>query len=381
MGDLLFYGLAGALPVTSDLTTSTPDGGITDSLAGLLPLPFGRFLQAVFFGAPPTTDVIRTESHKQEEPEGGGAEVLVHPESTFEPDYERAKFHYTQAYTMSKKSSHVQSKARFALGWMYERGFPGAGMPRDIHLAKRMYDDAGSLSRDAKTPVQLALLRMRVTEALYTIREFVRGWFGMARTTDSKMGPKSDPQADSQLEEKKKPPKKTFPKTKDAKGASIREGSMVRARWKGGSHYFTGYVDNVNLDGTVSVQYDDGDFEIGVRAPFIERVAKRLHPIWVAKQKDSGIESESAGGLASGSKNSERLNKKKREGIISGSWPIRTLRSVNWDVCAVVAMFFFFMIFAVWLALRLVPRPKRVISVACGMVLARAVYVLAIEGF
>ena len=137
----------------------------------------------------------------------------------------------------------------------------------------------------------------------------------------------------------------------------------------------------VNLDGTVSVQYDDGDFGIGVRAPFIERVAKRLHPIWVAKQKDSGIESESAGGLASGSKNSERLNKKKREGIISGSWPIRTLRSVNWDVCAVVAMFFFFMIFAVWLALRLVPRPKRVISVACGMVLARAVYVLAIEGF
>ena len=114
-------------------------------------------------------------------------------------------------------------------------------MPRDIHLAKRMYDDAGSLSRDAKTPVQLALLRMRVTEALYTIREFVRGWFGMARTTDSKMGPKSDAQADSQLEEKKKPPKKTFPKTKDAKGASIREGSMVRARWKGGSHYFTGY--------------------------------------------------------------------------------------------------------------------------------------------
>ena len=48
---------------------------------------------------------------------------------------------------------------------------------------------------------------------------------------------------------------------KDAKGVSLREGSMVRARWKGGSQYFTGYVHNVDLDGTVSVQYDDGDFE------------------------------------------------------------------------------------------------------------------------
>ena len=39
---------------------------------------------------------------------------------------------------------------------------------------------------------------------------------------------------------------------KDAKGVSLREGSMVRARWKGGSQYFTGYVHNVDLDGTGS---------------------------------------------------------------------------------------------------------------------------------
>merc|ERR1712224_492192 len=135
---------------------------------------------------------------------------------------------------MSKTSPHVQSKARFALGWMYERGFPGAGMPRDIHLAKRMYDEAESLSRDANTPVQLALLRMQATEALYTIREFLQGWFGLA-TTDSKNGPKKDAHAESQRKEKKKALKKKFPKTKDAKGASLREGSMVRARWKGGS--------------------------------------------------------------------------------------------------------------------------------------------------
>ena len=43
---------------------------------------------------------------------------------------------------------------------------------------------------------------------------------------------------------------------------------MVRARWKGGSQYFTGYVHNVDLDGTASVQYDDGDFETGVQSQF-----------------------------------------------------------------------------------------------------------------
>merc|ERR1719498_2158280 len=95
------------------------------------------------------------------------------------PYYERAKFHYTQAYSLSRKSTHVQSKARFALGWMYERGFPAAGMPRDIHLAKRMYDDAGSLSRDAKIPVQVALLRMRATEALLTIQNYVKESLGI----------------------------------------------------------------------------------------------------------------------------------------------------------------------------------------------------------
>jgi TPR repeat protein len=385
MGDLLFYGLAGALP-TLDPTTAAA-AAAADSMMGLLPVSFSRFWSVFFFGAPPTARAILEDARVKEvseEDEEHSQSSTTTTESTSEPDYERAKFHYTQAYTLSKKNSHVQSQARFALGWMYERGFPGAGMPRDVHLAKRMYDDAGSLSRDAKAPVQLALLRMRATEALLLIREFFRGWFG-AVAADEKVT-KVGEAAESKSKEKKKTRESTLiPKAKDAKGVSLWEGSMVRARWKGGSHYFTGYVHNINLDGTVSVQYDDGDFEIGVRAQYVERVAKRLHPIWIAKQEDSGAEYEDGSGQASGSAEADlkkkTKKKKKPDGIVSGSWLVRTFRSINYDVCAVVTVALFFMIFVTWMVLRLMPRPKRVFGVVCGIVLARAVYVVAIEGF
>jgi hypothetical protein len=49
---------------------------------------------------------------------------------------------------------------------MHEVGYPLNGVPRDIHLAKRMYDDASALSRDAYVPVRLALVRMRMAEAV-----------------------------------------------------------------------------------------------------------------------------------------------------------------------------------------------------------------------
>ena len=157
---------------------------------------------------------------------------------------------------------------------------------------------------------------------------------------------------------------------KDAKGVSLREGSMVRARWKGGSQYFTGYVHNVDLDGTVSVQYDDGDFETGVQSQFIERVAKRLHPIWIAKQKDSGATFEDEG--------NEDLQPKsanvKPDGLISGSLLVRALRVINFDVCAVLAITLFIIIFVVWLAHQLLPYPKRVFGVLCGVFLARMMY-------
>jgi TPR repeat protein len=54
-----------------------------------------------------------------------------------EPNYKRAKTLYQRA-TTARQSAHVQSQAKFALGWMYEVGYPFAGVPRDVHLAKRM---------------------------------------------------------------------------------------------------------------------------------------------------------------------------------------------------------------------------------------------------
>ena len=59
--------------------------------------------------------------------------------------------------------------------------------------------------------------------------------------------------------------------TTDGGGHSLTEGSVVTARWRGGSTAFPGYVRTVHPDGTMDVQYDDGDFEPKVRR---ERVSK-----------------------------------------------------------------------------------------------------------
>merc|ERR1711871_387991 len=289
MGDLLFYGLAGAIPVSTAGPTST---SATQSSMGIL-FEILRKIGNVFSIISLPESGSDVEGQNSEEPKSMGAPTDV----VTMPDYERAKFHYTQAYSLSRKSTHVQSRARFALGWMYERGFPAAGMPRDIHLAKRMYDDAGSLSRDAKIPVQVALLRMRATEAVYLIFEFLQSLLSKSSFNDEN-GKLTLDESHAEKSKQKKMKKKQSKKdtiTKDAKGIPLREGSMVRARWEGGSQYFTGYVHNVDLDGSASIQYDDGDFETGVQSQFIERVAKRLHPIWIAKQKDIGATFEDEG--------------------------------------------------------------------------------------
>lgn len=57
-------------------------------------------------------------------------------------------------YWMASDLRHAQ--AAFNLGWMYQRG-EGA-LPKDLHLAKRYYDMAASISTEAYAPSRLALL-------------------------------------------------------------------------------------------------------------------------------------------------------------------------------------------------------------------------------
>ncbi|GAB4850582.1 ERAD-associated E3 ubiquitin-protein ligase component hrd3a [Ancistrocladus abbreviatus] len=63
-------------------------------------------------------------------------------------DYDRA----AEAYMHAKSQSNAQ--AMFNLGCMHERG---QGLPYDLHLAKRYYDQALEIDPAAKLPVKLAL--------------------------------------------------------------------------------------------------------------------------------------------------------------------------------------------------------------------------------
>ncbi|GMJ14894.1 EMS-mutagenized bri1 suppressor 5 [Hibiscus trionum] len=68
-------------------------------------------------------------------------------------DYERA----AEAYIHAKSQSNAQ--AMFNLGYMHEHG---QGLPFDLHLAKRYYDQALELDPAAKLPVMLALASLWV---------------------------------------------------------------------------------------------------------------------------------------------------------------------------------------------------------------------------
>jgi TPR repeat protein len=63
-------------------------------------------------------------------------------------DYERA----AEAYMHAQSQSNAQ--AMFNLGYMHEHGH---GLPLDLHLAKRYYDQAVEVDPAAKLPVMLAL--------------------------------------------------------------------------------------------------------------------------------------------------------------------------------------------------------------------------------
>lgn len=66
-------------------------------------------------------------------------------------DYERA----AEAYMHAQSESNAQ--AMFNLGYMHEHG---QGLPLDLHLAKRYYDQAIEVDAAAKLPVKLALLSL-----------------------------------------------------------------------------------------------------------------------------------------------------------------------------------------------------------------------------
>lgn len=70
-----------------------------------------------------------------------------------------------QCYTAA--SDHSQSaQALFNLGWMYENG---VGLMQDFHLAKRYYDHALALNKEAYLPVTLSLLKLRMRSAWNTL--------------------------------------------------------------------------------------------------------------------------------------------------------------------------------------------------------------------
>ncbi|XP_078005840.1 protein sel-1 homolog 2 isoform X2 [Phascolarctos cinereus] len=77
-------------------------------------------------------------------------------------DYKTAVTHYSIAV-----DKYHSAQAMFNLAYMYENGL---GIPKDIHLAKRLYDLAAETSPDAHIPVSLALLKL---EMMYLLKDVV----------------------------------------------------------------------------------------------------------------------------------------------------------------------------------------------------------------
>lgn len=78
-----------------------------------------------------------------------------------EPDVNKA----VQCYLAA--SDHSQSaQALFNLGWMHENG---VGLIQDFHLAKRYYDHALVVNKEAYLPVTLSLLKLRLRSAWNTL--------------------------------------------------------------------------------------------------------------------------------------------------------------------------------------------------------------------
>ena len=71
-------------------------------------------------------------------------------------DYETAASLYRMA-----AENHHNSQAMFNLGYMHENGI---GLVRDVHLAKRYYDQAIEFNADASLPAGLALIKLHIVD-------------------------------------------------------------------------------------------------------------------------------------------------------------------------------------------------------------------------
>ena len=332
--------------------------------------------------------------------------------TAIEPDYPRAKALYQRA-TSARQSAHVQSQAKFALGWMHEIGYPKAGVPRDVHLAKRMYDDASSLSRDAYAPVRLALFRMRASAAIRKVidsdvaKKCIESMNVVRKMMGKKTflaGGKNHKKTAKEIEEEKhqqkinevervkkeeqeaeKIKKRT---TKDMIGETVHAGHMVKARWRNGRTYFTGYISKIQEDGTMNIQYDDGDVEIHVKSHLVQRVnGNKLHPVYVrlennerARKKVEKKARESSDGRSSGTGTGTGTEGTgaKGKGWFSESFLVRLLVwYVDWDVVVVMAVGFLCLIFAGWL-LRQFTKPMIFWSIL-GWTISRLCYFFIME--
>jgi SEL1 protein len=63
--------------------------------------------------------------------------------------------------------------------------------------------------------------------------------------------------------------------TKGLNGKVLQVGTIVRAQWRRGETWYTGHVDLVNPDGTVDIQFDDGDYEWFVDPEFVKKLEGR----------------------------------------------------------------------------------------------------------
>jgi TPR repeat protein len=75
----------------------------------------------------------------------------VHSSSS-KPDYSKAALYYQVA----AESEH-SAVAMYSLAYMHEHGF---GLPRDLHLAKRYYDNALTTNPSAYLPINLSLAKL-----------------------------------------------------------------------------------------------------------------------------------------------------------------------------------------------------------------------------
>jgi TPR repeat protein len=298
------------------------------------------------------------------------------------PDYKRAKALYQRA-TAATQSAHVQSQARFALGWMHEVGYPSNGVPRDIHLAKRMYDDASTLSNDANVPVKLALMRMRASDAMQTMLESwfvkklvvgsinsIRRSFGRKDIWSNILDERTEEEIKKDKEEKMKVKKEKekkvneeiekikLRKSYDMRGNTVVAGSMVKARWRKGRTYYTGYLSKINIDGTMNIQYDDGDVELSVQTRFVQRVTDKLHPLYVKKEKKEKMlknMKEKIAAASSGTNSGSNIedgnmgSQDHGKGWFTSSFVVRLLvHDINWDMVALLFVLFLSIAFLLW---------------------------------